>query len=91
VIRVRCMFLQDLRLKAGSHELSIQLEEGATLRDLIKQIPEEVAREVVEGDKIKPPADILVNGRSVQLGEGLNTKLNDGDVIVFTQVRLFVL
>lgn len=89
--RVTCMFLQDLRLKAGTHKLVVELPEGSTVRDLLNLVPEAVVREVVEGDRIKPPADILVNGRSIQLLEGLDTRLRDGDTVVFTQVRLFVL
>ena len=80
-----------LRHIAGKNQLSISHQKAMTLMDLITKISKE-APELKpnlisqQPDEPKANALILVNGREISVLNGLETKLNDGDEIVFVPV-----
>jgi MoaD family protein len=84
-------FIGALRHISAKTQLTIDYEEGMSLRQLLARILQEVPQlERMFGDQ--QPDDsrfnalILVNGREISVLNGLETKLNDGDEIVFVPV-----
>ncbi|MEM2557603.1 MAG: MoaD/ThiS family protein [Candidatus Bathyarchaeia archaeon] len=88
-MRVRVKAFGDLAPLIGE-ELTVDLEEGSKLSDLIQEISR-----IMNGFKerleaiskrqgiIDPGLVILLNGCNINLLDGLNTRLKDGDVVVF--------
>lgn len=75
-------------LKSGCLVLEKEIEEGTTLKDLLNEIVT-THREVVEiafdtqDQKLTGAMAIILNGSFIQLLNGLETKLSNGDVIAF--------
>ncbi|HWQ18980.1 MAG TPA: MoaD/ThiS family protein [Methanotrichaceae archaeon] len=60
---------------------NVELAEGATAGDLLKALPR--AGEVLfEGSGLKDDVNILVNGQNIDNLDGLQTRLDDRDVVV---------
>jgi molybdopterin synthase sulfur carrier subunit len=80
-----------LRHISGKSQLSIKCEESTSLKELINTIAEETP-ELKQSLLSQQPDDsranalILVNGREISVLNGLETKLNDGDEVVFVPV-----
>ncbi|MCE4628010.1 MAG: MoaD/ThiS family protein [Desulfurococcales archaeon] len=90
-MRVRIVLLQELIKLAGTHELVLELPEGATVRDLLNALPESVRSAVMdERGEIRYPAEIMVNGRRIEFLMGLDTPLRDGDTVHISPRALFV-
>ncbi len=94
-MKVTCVFLQEFIKMAGAHKITVELGEGATVRDLVEKLDREVVpgikEKVLEGDQVKWPAEIAVNGRRIEFLEGLDTKLREGDQVILSPRALFVL
>lgn len=75
-------------LKSGHLALEKEIEEGTTLKDLLNEIAT-THREVVEiafdtqNQKLTGAIAIILNGSFIQLLNGLETKVSNGDVIDF--------
>jgi molybdopterin converting factor small subunit len=73
----------------GSRTLEIQVPEGATILDLLKQLGEQYPRfgsVMFEADG--EPSDqvsVVLNDRLPELGEGLETRLRAGDRVTLVQ------
>ena len=93
-IRVTCVFIQEFYEEMGRFELPVELPEGSTVRDLIDYIDRHVKpgfrARVLEGDRVRWPVEIAVNGRRIDFLEGLDTRLRDGDRVLFSPRALFV-
>ena len=93
-IRVKAVFLQEFYRLIGSHEIEVELEEGATIADLVDYIDSKIKpgfREMVlEGNRVKYPVEIAVNGRRIEVEGGLERRLRDGDRVLFSPRALFV-
>ena len=88
---VTIKFIGALRHISGKTELTINLKKGMALKDLLSKMGEEMPQlEKTFSDQ--QPNDstsnalILVNGREISVLNGLETKLSDGDEIVFVPV-----
>jgi MoaD family protein len=84
-------FIGALRRISDKTQLTINYEEGMSLKQLMAKILQEVPTlERTLGDQqlddSRFNALILVNGREISVLNGLETKLNDGDEIVFVPV-----
>ncbi len=80
-----------LRHISGKNQLCISHQQATTLMDLIttiaKETPELKPNLISQqSDEPKANALILVNGKEISVLNGLETKLNDGDEIVFVPV-----
>ena len=83
-------FIGALRHLSGKTQLTINFQEGMSLKDLITKI----SREMPQLDKTfsdqlndsRSNALVLINGREISVLNGLETKLNEGDEIVFIPV-----
>nr|KJR73773.1 MAG: MoaD family protein [Thermoproteus sp. AZ2] len=87
-MRVRVVIMAPLYFGLGSVDqikLDLYLEDGATIRDVVNKLNDiypGFKNKIIFQDKIIEMHDILVNGRSIDFLDGLNTRLKDGDVVV---------
>ena len=94
-MKVRAVFLQEFYAYIGRFEVEVELPEDATVRDLIEYIDSNVRKgfkSMVLDEKggVRYPVEIAVNGRRIEFLQGLDTKLRDGDRVVFSPRALFV-
>ncbi|MCW4010915.1 MAG: MoaD/ThiS family protein [Candidatus Bathyarchaeota archaeon] len=88
---VTLKFLGALRHASGKAELSFPCKDEGSVLDLVdaltKQAPE-LRRNLLDEqlEAPKPNALMLVNGKEISILDGLDTKVNDGDEIVFVPV-----
>ncbi len=85
-------FIGALRHITGKPKLSIEPQAGYAIKDLIQkliqdnpQIKSSIVDQQADGT-MKTNALILVNDREISVLDGLETKLYDGDEIVFVPV-----
>ena len=84
-------FLGSLRHVSRVRELTLGYKEHVSIiglvNELTKELPE-LKRSLIDQqlEDPKPNALILVNGREISVLNGLETKLKDGDEIVFVPV-----
>ncbi|MFB6489664.1 MAG: MoaD/ThiS family protein [Thermoproteus sp. AZ2] len=87
-MRVRVVIMAPLYFGLGSVDqikLDLYLEDGATIRDVVNKLNDiypGFKNKIIFQDKIIEMHDILVNGRSIDFLDGLNTRLKDDDVVV---------
>jgi len=69
----------------GRGFLTIELPEGSSIEDLIRELQNlfKLEAELVDLGKSASNIKILVNGREIRYLEGVKTKLKDGDVVAF--------
>jgi MoaD family protein len=83
-------FIGALRQISGKTQLTVNFQEGMALKDLITEISQEMPQlEKTLSDQLndsRSNALVLINGREISVLDGLETKLNDGDEIVFVPV-----
>jgi molybdopterin synthase sulfur carrier subunit len=84
-------FIGALRHLSGKTQLTVNFKEGISIKELVTEISQEMpALEKTFSDQqlndSRSNSLILVNGREISVLNGLETKLNDGDEIVFVSV-----
>ncbi len=83
-------FIGALRQISGKTQLTVNFEEGMSLKDLVaKMSPEMPQLQKALSDQLndsRSNALVLINGREISVLNGLETKLNEGDEIVFIPV-----
>ena len=84
-------FIGALRHLSGKTQLTVNFKEGISIKELVTEISQEMpALEKTFSDQqlndSRSNSLILVNGREISVLNGLETKLNDGDEIVFVPV-----
>ena len=89
---VTVKFIGALRHITGKAKLTIDLSQGYALKDLIQKLIQdnpEIKTSIVDQQTdgtLKTNALILVNDREISVLNGLETKLSDGDEVVFVPV-----
>lgn len=84
-VRVRSMF--DVKDILGSREISLVLDEGATIRHLLNRLfaryGPELKDKILDSktENIRIQFSILLNGRNINYLDGMETKLINGSVI----------
>jgi MoaD family protein len=92
VIQVKVRLLGVLRGLFGEDLVSVESEEPTTVRDVIQKLigtsSLEFKRVLIdpELEDPRPNALILVNGKEINVLQGLETKVNDGDKIILVPV-----
>lgn len=84
---VNVKFIGALRHGSGVDELAIDCGEGASVRELISELTEkfpDLKKSLV--DDARANALILVNDREISALNGLETKLKDGNNVIFVPV-----
>ena len=84
-------FIGALRHISGKTQLTINFQESTPLKELLSKLSQEFpSLEKTFSDQqlndSRSNTLILVNGREISVLNGLETKLNDGDEIVFVPV-----
>lgn len=84
-------FIGALRQLSGKTQLTINFQEGMSLKELVTKISQQMPKlEKAFSDQqlndSRSNALILINGREISVLNGLETKLKDGDEIVFVPV-----
>jgi MoaD family protein len=81
-------FIGALRQISGKTQLTVNFQEGMSLKDLVTVISQEMPllEKTLNDDNARSNMLILINGREISVLNGLETKLNDGDEIVFIPV-----
>jgi molybdopterin synthase sulfur carrier subunit len=86
-MKLRVKFLATLYELTGVLKTEVEAPDGLTIRGLIDVLAGKYAKlreELLdEGGNLKPMYNILVNGRAVEWLNGLDTRLKDGDEVVF--------
>ncbi len=83
-------FVGALRQISGKTQLTVNFQENLSLKDLITKISREMP--LLDKTFSDPLGDsrsntlVLINGREISVLNGVETKLNDGDEIVFIPV-----
>jgi molybdopterin synthase sulfur carrier subunit len=88
---VTLKFIGALRHVSGVEKLALNCKDGASLMDLVNEVTKNVPalRRSLLDEQLgepKPNALILVNGREISVLNGLETKVKDGDEVVFVPV-----
>jgi len=88
ILKAKVKYFTTLRELSGSAEEEINIENGGTLADLIKEVASKYGEEASnylyhkgEDGKADPSIYFLINGTNARMLSGLNTKLRDGDVV----------
>ncbi len=84
-------FIGALRHASGKEKLAVDCKRDASLLDLMNELTKELPalrRNLLDEqlEEPKPNALILVNGREISVLNGLETKVKDGDEVVFVPV-----
>jgi molybdopterin synthase sulfur carrier subunit len=88
---VTVKFIGALRHASGKEKLAVPCKKGASIVDLVNKLTEKLPalrRNLLDEqlDEPKTNALILVNGREISVLKGLETKLKDGDEVIFVPV-----
>ncbi|KUO86205.1 MAG: MoaD/ThiS family protein [Caldivirga sp.] len=84
--RVRVKFAGVLVSFAGSDSIDVEVKCGSTLRELLGQLAQQnprLRRRLVEDNGLWPGVYAAVNDVDIRLLNGLETRLKDGDVVLF--------
>lgn len=84
-------FIGSLRASADKSKLTLELGTTVSLREVIKKIVEEqpkLKRALIDPELDDPRTNsiILVNGKEINVLDGLDTKLKDGDELILIPV-----
>jgi len=85
-MKVQVKFFTTLREITGKKEEEIESSSTITIKELLTRLSKKYSREFVDylydekGD-IRTHIQILINGRDIDVFQGLETKLKEGDTI----------
>ncbi len=84
-------FIGALRHISSKTQLTLNYQEGISLKDLLVKLSQELPalKKTFSDQQLNDSRSnslILVNGREISVLNGLETKLDDGDEIVFVPV-----
>lgn len=88
---VKLKFLGSLRHASGKDQVILNCVSGLSVLDIINAASKRkpcLRRNLLDRqlETPKPQALILVNGREISVLDGLATKVNDGDEVIFVPV-----
>ncbi len=84
-------FLGALRHDSGKDVLTLGIEKGTSVLNLVRTVTQHAPtlRHNLLDEMLEPPkpnAIILLNGREISVLKGLETRVKDGDEVVFVPV-----
>jgi len=88
---VNLKFLGALRHISGKNQLALDCHEGASILNILDTLTMQapaLRRNLLDEqlETPKPNALILVNGKEISVLNGLDTKVKDGDEVVFVPI-----
>ncbi len=92
MVRVKVRLVQEFYQYMKKHEIEIELPgETATIAEVLEKLPGEIRERLLDDKgRIKPPAEVAVNGRRIEFLQGLETRVKEGDVVLVSPRALFV-
>ncbi len=88
-MKVKVRFLGFLARLYGSDEVTLEVPEDSTFKDLLENLVKRKSRfknAVLNGGDVRGTVLTLINQKDIAVLSGLNTKLKNGDEIVFVPV-----
>ena len=91
-IKVNVKFFGVLRKSAGKEKVEVILKQPANIKNLIQELiekfPKEFGENLIDAElkDPRPNALILINNREINVLNGLETSLKEGDEIIFIPV-----
>jgi molybdopterin synthase sulfur carrier subunit len=87
-VTIAVKFIGSLRHVSGTGELALSCKSYVAIRELMNEITKELPelKRSLIGHQLEDPRSntlVLVNGREISVLDGLETKLKDGDEVVF--------
>jgi sulfur-carrier protein len=84
-------FIGALRHLSGKTQFAVTFQDGISIKELVYKISQEMPelKRIFSDQELNDSRSnslILVNGREISVLNGYETKLNDGDEIVFVPV-----
>lgn len=84
-------FIGALRHLSGKTQFTVNFQDGISIKELVEKICQELPelKQTFSDQELNDSRSnslILVNGREISVLNGYETKLNDGDEIVFVPV-----
>lgn len=84
-------FVGALRRASGTEKLALDCKKGTSLMRLVNEVTKKapaLRRNLLDEQLDEPKANalILVNGKEISVLNGLETKVKDGDEVVFVPV-----
>ena len=83
-------FIGALRQISGKTQITVNFQREISLKNLVTEISRETSQlEKIFSDQLAVSTSnalVLINGREISVLNGLETRLNDGDEIVFIPV-----
>ena len=88
---LKLKFIGALRQISGKTQVTVNYQSGMSLKDLVAKISQDMPQlQKIFGDTqfndSRSNALVLINGREISVLNGLETKLDEGDEIVFVPV-----
>jgi len=82
-MRIKIKFFSFFRTLFETEEEEVQMESGTNIQDLLNLLCDSSKKldRVFEGRELKPYLAILKNGKHINSLNGLETKLDEGDLI----------
>ncbi|MFB0562591.1 MAG: MoaD/ThiS family protein [Candidatus Lokiarchaeia archaeon] len=85
-MKVKVRALSSLKYVAKNSKMSFNIDDGATVRSLLNsilEVDEKLFNAILDHEgELNSGIIILVNERDIDVLQGLDTKLNDGDDVV---------
>ncbi len=84
-MRVRVILSANLHELANAINITVQVPDGSTVKDLIIRLGElnpEIPKILLRGNELNENYVVIVNGRDIHWLRGLLTGLNDGDEVL---------
>jgi len=90
-VPLKIKFIGALRHLSGKTEFTVTFQEGISIKELVDRITQELLElkhtfSDQELNASRSNSLVLVNGREISVLNGYETKLSDGDEIVFVPV-----
>jgi len=82
-IRVKVEFIGVLREITGTNEITLDLEDNATLKDVIGKLAVKFGKDlqtrILEGSQIAEDALVILNGKSIRTSDAGSIMMKNGD------------
>ena len=89
-MKLEVEFFATLRLKLPKPTYEVDMPEGSTVKDLMRESDritgQPVSEEMFRGDEVIPGTALLLNGKNILHLNGIHTPLEPGKVAVFPPV-----
>jgi molybdopterin converting factor small subunit len=82
-IQVRVEFIGLLREITGVNQLTLDVEEGATLKDVIGRLADRYGRDlenrILQANRVSDDALVIINGKSIRVADVRSVVMVNGD------------